>query len=142
MDSGYQSNFRKSPAASMMLPKHNVFDSICLGLHGWTPGKCWWEEVVFEGQLLCTTPFLTALTQRKADCIFQEIIEIPLNMLSTGDKMFCKVLKQESLLKITNNPVFSVTVHSLGANLYILSYENLSPHESPLQFITIMYSST
>lgn len=62
----------------MMLPKHNEFDSICLGMHRWTPGKCWSEEVVFEWQLLGKIPFLTTLTQRKAGCIFQEIIEIPL----------------------------------------------------------------
>lgn len=82
----------------MMLPKHNAFDSICLGMHRRTPEKCWWEEVVLEWQLLGTVPFPTTLTQRKADCIFQEIIEISLSMLLIEGKMFYKVLKQKSVL--------------------------------------------
>lgn len=124
----------------MMLPKHNVFDSICLGMHRWIPGKYWSEDVVFEWQLLGKIPFLTSPTQRKVDRIFQEIIEIPLTMWSIGNKMFCKVQEQKSVLKIINNPVFSVTTQSLHANSYILSYINLLSNESPFQFITVIYS--
>ena len=60
----------------------------------------------------------------------------------TGGKMFCKVLKKKLLLKTINNPVLSVTAYSIGVNLYISSYINLLHHESSLQFIIIIYSST
>lgn len=67
VDSRYQSNFHKNQVASMMPPKHNEFDSICLGMHRWTPAKCWSERVAFEWQILGMRPFLTNLIQRKTN---------------------------------------------------------------------------
>lgn len=104
VDSWYQSNFHKNQVVSMMPPKHNEFDSICLGMHKWTPTKCWSERVVFEWQILGMIPFLTSLIQRKANYMSQEITEIPLKHVSTGDTMFCKVLKQKPLVKMVNKP--------------------------------------
>lgn len=104
-----------------------------------------WEILIRRSGLWMTALWHNSiannLTQGKADCFFQAIIEIPLSML-IGDEIFCKVLQQTPVLKIINNPASSVIIYCLVANLYISSCVNPLYHESPLELITLMYSST